>query len=444
MPMNCLSRRQFLSRSTGALLAGTAGAAALSCLPGEPPALAPAAPREPVQLRVLVPRLEDALVDPLPDWMDAAVKELNATEPAAYRLSIQALDTASAKWSQLINELRSAGAAAVDLLAVHLGDVPALQSSQALLSLDSFHKRARRDSALGLNDYYSPTLAAHSWQGQLYALPFIASPLVMYYPPDLFAAANLSPPSTDWRWDDLMVTATALTRDLDGDGRVDQWGYLQLPGSPLSVQYIWQNGGAVLGPNNTVRLDDPAGLEAVAFMASLIQEARVSPSLRQLSLDQMGQLLQQNRAGLFQFHLSHGIFWRSPPLNLNLVEPPRQRQPATTLTTSGLSIGAEAAHPDEAWTALRALAASLERRGLLPPRKSLAGSLRQIEPRLTDGDIAVMQSALEYARAPAWERYHEVLGVLFAELDMPILLGAKSPEAAVRDASEALRRLLKP
>ena len=434
---NRLSRRQLLRRRTSALLAGAMGAVALSCVLDQP--AGPADPKEPVQLRVLVPRVQDALVDPLPDWMEAAVKEVNATEPPSYRLSMHALETRSAEWSQKVNELRSAGASSVDLLAVHLGDVPALQSSQALLSLESYRKRER---SLDLNDYYRPVLAAHSWQDRLYALPFIASPLVMYYPPDLFAAANLLPPSTDWRWDDLVVTATALTRDLDGDGRADQWGYLQLPGSPLSVQYIWQNGGAVLGPNNSVRLDEPAALEAVAFMASLIQEARVSPSLHEVSLDQMGQLLQQNRAGLFQFHLSHGIFWRSPPLNLNLVEPPRQRQPATTLTTSGLSIGAEAAHPDEAWTALRTLTASLERRGLLPPRKSLAGSLRQIEPRLTDGDIAVMQSALDYARAPAWERYHEVLGVLLAELDMPILLGAKSPETAVRDASDALRQLL--
>ena len=434
---NRLSRRQLLRRRTSALLAGAMGAVALSCVPDQP--AGPADPKEPVQLRVLVPRVQDALVDPLPDWMEAAVMEVNATEPPSYRLTMHTLETRSAEWSQKVNELRSAGASSVDLLAVHLGDVPALQSSQALLSLESYRKRER---SLDLNDYYRPVLAAHSWQDRLYALPFIASPLVMYYPPDLFAAANLLPPSTDWRWNDLVVTATALTRDLDGDGRADQWGYLQLPGSPLSVQYIWQNGGAVLGPNGSVRLDEPAALEAVAFMASLIQEARVSPSLREVSLDQMGQLLQQNRAGLFQFHLSHGIFWRSPPLNLNLVEPPRQRQPATTLTTSGLSIGAEAAHPDEAWAALQALAASLERRGLLPPRKSLAGSLRQIEPRLTDGDIAVMQSALDYAQAPAWERYHEVLGVLLTELDMPILLGAKSPETAVRDASDALRQLL--
>ena len=437
--MNRLSRRQLLRHSTGALLAGTAGAVALSCAPGEPPAPAPAAPKEPVHLRVFVPRLQDALVDPLPDWMDAAVNDLNATEPPAYRLTVQALETDAAKWSQLIGELQSAGAMSVDLLAVHLGDVPALQASQALLSLESYRKRER---SLDLDDYYRPVLAAHSWQDRLYALPFIASPLVMYYPPDLFAAANLLPPRTDWRWDDLVVTASALTRDLDGDGRTDQWGYLQLPGSPLSVQYIWQNGGAVLGPNGSVRLDEPAALEAVTFMAGLIQAARVSPSLSQVSLDQMGQLIQQNGAGLFQFHLSHGIFWRDSPLNLNLAEPPRQQQPATTLTTSGLAIGTESAHPDESWAALRALVASLERRGLMPPRKTLAGSLRQIEPRLTDSDIAVMQSALDYAQAPPWPRYHEVLGVLLAELDMPILLGAKSPETAVRDASEALRRLL--
>ena len=453
--MNRLSRRRLLRRGAGALVAGTAGVAAVSCVPGQP--ATPATPQEPVQLRVLVPRLEGVPVDPLPDWMDAAVKEVNETEPATYRLTAQALDTPATEWAQTINTLRSAGAPAPDLLAVHLGDVPAMQSNQALLSLESYRKRER---SLNLNDYYRPTLAAHSWQDRLYALPFIASPQIMRYPPDLFAAANLSPPPANWGWDDFLVTATALTRDLDGDGRTDQWGYFLLPESTLSteltngqgrntkslavrvkpatqlsvVPYIWQNGGAVIAPDGSVQLDQPAALEAVAFVADLVRQA--SPGLADLS----GRV-NLNRVGLSQFHPTIGSFWRAPPHNFDLAQPPRQRQQATTLTTSGLAIGAEAAHPDIAWDALRALAASLERRGLLPPRKSLAGSVRQIEPRLTDGDIAVMLSALEYARAPAWEHYHAVLGILFRELHIAIILGAKSIDAAVRDASAALRRL---
>lgn len=455
MLMNRLSRRRLLRRGADALLASTAGAVALSCVPGQP--ATPATPQEPVQLRLLVPRLEGTLVDPLPDWMDAAVKEVNDSEPAGYRLTMQVLDTPAAEWAETINTLRSAGAPAQDLLVVHLGDVPAMHSRQALLSLESYRKRER---SLNLNDYFLLTLAAHSWHDRLYALPFIASPQIMRYPPDLFDAANLSPPPADWSWDDFLVTATALTRDLDGDGRTDQWGYSLLPGSTLSaesangqggntksltvrvkpatqlsvVPYIWQNGGAAVTPDGSVQLDQPAALEAVAFVADLVRQA--SPGLTDLSGG-----VNLNRVGLSQFHPAAGNFWRSPPHDFDLAEPPRQQQQATTLTTSGLAIGAEAAHPDVAWDALRTLAASLERRGLLPPRKSLAGSVRQIEPRLTDGDIAVMLSALDYARAPAWEHYHEVLGILFRELDIPILLGAKSVDAAVRDASAALRRL---
>ena len=45
-------------------------------------------------------------------------------------------------------------------------------------------------------------------------------------------------------------------------------------GRHYRLQYIWQNSGAVLGPNGSVRLDEPAALEAVTFMAGLIQAAR--------------------------------------------------------------------------------------------------------------------------------------------------------------------------
>ncbi|MAG37464.1 MAG: hypothetical protein CL878_14610, partial [Dehalococcoidia bacterium] len=312
------SRRELLRRGARLLLAGASGAGALSCLPDQP-----TAQREPVQLRVLVPRRQDALVDPLPDWTETAVGDLNSTEPESYRLTVQVSDTRSAEWSQTISGIKSAGEPSADLFAVHLGDVPALQSNQALLSLEGYLKR---DRTLDLDDYYRSALAAHSWQGQMYALPFVASPLVIYYAQGLFADASLAPPGPDWNWDDLLTKATELTRDFDGDGRVDQWGYLQLPGSPPSVQYIWQNGGAVLGADGSVRLDEPVSSEAIEFMASLTHEARVSPSLREVSLEQAGQLLQQDGVGLFQFHLSTGIFWRSPPFSFGLAEPPSQRR----------------------------------------------------------------------------------------------------------------------
>jgi len=363
--MKPLSRRRVLHRGFELMGASIAASLGWSCVADEPE---PGKRRDPVQIRVLIPNRTDALVEPIPEWMEVAAKGLNATEPDTYRLQLMILETRSSDWASTLAELMSAGTP-MDLATIHLGDIFRLQANRALLELEIYQKR---DTGLDLDDYFEPVLAALSWEGRLYALPFITSPIVTYYARKLFTAANLSPPNRNWKWEDLLSLATAITRDLDGDGNIDLWGFLQLPGSPPSVQYIWQNGGEVIDLDGSVRLDKPAAREAIEHMAYLVQESGVSPSLRNLSLEQMGQLVERSRVGMFQFHVSTGIFWRSESLSLNLAEPPQQRQRATTLTTSGIAIGAETVHKDQAWTALRALVTSLERVALLPPRKSLS------------------------------------------------------------------------
>ena len=59
------------------------------------------------------------------------------------------------------------------------------------------------------------------------------------------APASPARPS-DWTWDDFLHAARALTRDTDGDGRIDQYGL----GTEVSIfrlaPFVWQNGGELV------------------------------------------------------------------------------------------------------------------------------------------------------------------------------------------------------
>ena len=62
--------------------------------------------------------------------------------------------------------------------------------------------------------------------GSLSGVPVLMESLIILYNKDLFEQAGISPPDFEhpWTWDNLRVAARKLTKDTDGDGRIDQYG----------------------------------------------------------------------------------------------------------------------------------------------------------------------------------------------------------------------------
>lgn len=62
--------------------------------------------------------------------------------------------------------------------------------------------------------------------GEITGVPFLMESLVVLYNKNLFAAADIEPPGLQqpWTWEQARAAAIKLTRDLDGDSLVDQWG----------------------------------------------------------------------------------------------------------------------------------------------------------------------------------------------------------------------------
>lgn len=129
-------------------------------------------------------------------------------------------------------------------------------------------------------DFYSATLEAFTWEGTLMCLPQNISSLVVYYNQDLFDAAGLPYPPDDWTWDDFVATARALTRDLDGDGRVDQYGLGVEPSLFRLAPFVWQNGAPLVDdetlPGRLV-LTHPPTQQALQWFVDLRQVHGVVP-----------------------------------------------------------------------------------------------------------------------------------------------------------------------
>jgi multiple sugar transport system substrate-binding protein len=146
------------------------------------------------------------------------------------------------------------------------------------LSMENFARQLPRQS------YFWPVmddLRYPNRSGELYAFPFDWVSSLLFYNRSMFDENGLAHPNNSWDWFTLRDVAKKLTRDIDGDGRPDVWGFISSSSHELldSVVYSW--GGNVLDSlQRRSLLDEPRSVEAIQFLVDLIHKDQVSAPLR--------------------------------------------------------------------------------------------------------------------------------------------------------------------
>jgi len=116
------------------------------------------------------------------------------------------------------------------------------------------------------------------YNGKTYGLPRDLSDVMLYYNKDLFDAAGVAYPNDNWTWDDLRDAAKKLTRDKNGSGTVNQWGFGVGNYTWAWTGFIWGNGGDVLSADRKQCLiDQPKSAEAMKYYFGLLTDDKVSP-----------------------------------------------------------------------------------------------------------------------------------------------------------------------
>lgn len=118
--------------------------------------------------------------------------------------------------------------------------------------------------------------------GDLTYIPVSLQPTDVIYRIDRFEEAGLEIPTT---WDEFIECARILTRDSDGDGRIDQWGFGMVGSNDSSGQsrfmcYLWSNGYecAYLDENGVWQTDittDPKFIEIFSKWTQMNAEGLV-------------------------------------------------------------------------------------------------------------------------------------------------------------------------
>lgn len=130
--------------------------------------------------------------------------------------------------------------------------------------------------AQAIQDDIAPELLqSFAVEGEITALPNGWNNMVVYYNTAVFDAAGVAYPETDWTWEDFESTAAALSKDTNGDGTNDQYGFTWASNEifPGILPWVANAGGNLVNDDVTEATADSAPVvEAVSFLKGLIDD----------------------------------------------------------------------------------------------------------------------------------------------------------------------------
>lgn len=281
---------------------------------------------------------------------------------------------------------------------------------------------------------YRPSLLeSYQTDGEQYALPSSFSNVVLYYNADLFDAAGLDYPTSDWTWEDEQAAAEALT-----DAAAGVWGDHQPVSFHEFYKTLVQNGASFLNEDGTaVAFNTPAGIEAAEWLVG--KSGTVMPTIEQGqgSPDFDTNLFLEGKLGMM--HSGIWIFGALADADFawDIAVEPGSAQQASATFSNAVGVSADSEHAEAASAFAQFLTSSdvmvetrLAAGWELPPisdEAQLAGYLEQGAPANRQ---AVFDSLEQIALPPVVaEGQTEMQDIITEEL-----IAAQSGQQSVEDA----------
>jgi len=337
---------------------------------------------------------------------------------------------------QLFVQWLNARAGEPDILQLDVVWTPEFAAAGWLLPLD----RWKPDRS----NFFPSTIAANSWAGSQFAVPWFMDVGMLYWRTDLMRAA----PAT---MDELAADARRARAGGVPYGIV--WQSARYEGLVTSfLEFLGAFGGRILSDSGAVVVDSPEGIRALAFMRDLITSGAAPTDI----------LTWHEEESRFAFQNGAAAMMRNWPYAVTLLKQPKDSRvagkfavapmpgaaggaPTATLGGSALAINAFTSHPDAAWKVVEFLTAPeqmLDRSRLsgYPPRPALYDDQRLAE--ILPIPLTLARSIVERAVArPATPIYSQLSELLQIDLHRA-LSGQVPPDRALHDAARAMNALI--
>jgi len=318
-------------------------------------------------------------------------------------------------------------------------------TKEVFLELDSF---INKDSTFNQDDFYPRAYKFCQYQGKQLAIPRGQNTYILYYNKDLFDKAGLKYPDDTWDWNVFLSACRKLTKDTNGDGRPDQYGFRY--GADPSA-FIWQNGGDYFNPEKTkCTLDKPEVIESLQFISDLINKYKIAPQASQMKDQDVFQAFMSGQvAMIYGGRFYSRVFQDIKGFKWDVAPPPHGKFRATQCDYTLFAITRNSKHPEAAWKLVKFLSGpEVQKKSSrtlddIPVLKSVAQSTEFLDPSLPPANVKEFLNAIEYSRSVSESGLDaEMLDLITPDLDM-VNIQAETPKDAGKNMTRKLNKILK-
>ncbi|QJT06247.1 ABC transporter substrate-binding protein [Streptomyces asoensis] len=370
----------------------------------------------------------------LTGYLGPLLQGWNRAHPGEKVTLVELPDSADESRAQMITDLRGGARSRFDVLNIDVAWTSEFAAAGWIRPLP-------RDR-FPLGSFLRPVVDTATYDGRLYAVPYVTNAGLLLYRKDVLAEEGVPPPRT---WAELERAAKTIAPRHGLDGYAGQF----LPYEGLTVnaaEAVYSAGGTILGDEGDRVTVGSAAREGIGFLARGVRDGWVPKEALTYTEEESRQAFQDGHL-LFLRNWPYAYVSASAagsPLagKVGAVPLPGRDGPGTSvLGGSNLAVNAHAEHPDTAARLIAYLTSEgVQRqvltRGALPPVRADLYEDPELVSRFPYLPT-LRASVLTAAPRPKSPRYDQVSMVVQAVVH-DAMSGHSTPEAAVRRLAREL------
>lgn len=333
---------------------------------------------------------------------------------------------------------QATGGAGPDIILSDVVWVPQLAAMNTIIPIG--------DKAKGVIDqFYEGPVKTVTYKGEIYGLPWEASPMAIYYNKQAFKDAGLDPENPPKTWDEMRKAAEALTgKGKYGFAYMGGWG-----GSFDWLPFFWQAGGELFDETGKQALfNSEAAIDSANYLFGMVKDKIIPPAA--LTWKSWDELNSAFGAGLISMYQSGP--WSLAELKKaelgfewGVFQSPAGKQQATVLGGMNWVIGRNTAAPDAAYKWLEFIT-NKDNMSVLSDVNRISARKDNAEQAIfTDPAMKVFIESIAFAKArpdlTAWgEIDYNVIQPSFLKIVLNNTDVKETLDEAVKQANEILAK----
>ncbi|RTE10538.1 ABC transporter substrate-binding protein [Paenibacillus whitsoniae] len=305
---------------------------------------------------------------------------------------------------------------------------------------------------LKTDDYIESLLSAKTPDGKIYGIPHGVNPNALVYNKKIFQQNNVPFPTDNWTYQDMLDAAKKLTKDTDGDGKTDIYGFQTASSIAQGwIPWIKSTGGSALDAGLTkATFTDPKTIEGLTRWADTILKDKISPT-REMQTNQNYFQNEKTAMTFLQYSGQVNLNKNKPDLDWDVVKVPigfdGKRFVPTVVNQWLIYSKAKPEAKEAAWTFLKyylsdeAQTFLSESGASLPVKKTVLAALEKSTSKPANKQAftkGVEEAGGTLDENPSWNQWRAAATPILND----ILDGKKSPADGAKEIQQKVQSVL--